>query len=213
MAHPFFLLRVPPLSPLDHLIASMADSGWGSVDEWHTTDTTMTTSATTANDTSSGPPEIPEPSPEMKLPKTRGYQQEMLDESLNNNIVIALDTGAGKTHIAVLRMRHEVEKETTKVCGSSIHGFLPSGPLLDIGQEHRLSPPNLSFFGLGGICRRLNRLSRLPSIVWRSALTPSKNVWRELTLRYRSAGSSLQQSHYATNNVPSSNRTSMFQSP
>lgn len=120
----------------------MADSGWGSVEEWSTTDATMTTAATTTNDTS-GPSEMPEPSPEMKLPKTRGYQQEMLDESINNNIVIALDTGAGKTHIAVLRMRHEVEKETTKVCGSSIYGFLLCGSLLDIGKEHGF--PNMPF--------------------------------------------------------------------
>jgi len=47
---------------------------------------------------------------------TRGYQQEMLNESLHRNIIIALDTGSGKTHIAVLRLKHEMEKETTKVC-------------------------------------------------------------------------------------------------
>ncbi|KAL6308377.1 P-loop containing nucleoside triphosphate hydrolase protein [Sparassis latifolia] len=46
---------------------------------------------------------------------TRGYQQEMLEESLRNNIVIALDTGAGKTHIAVLRMKLEAERETRKL--------------------------------------------------------------------------------------------------
>ena len=47
---------------------------------------------------------------------TRGYQQEMLEESLRRNIIIALDTGSGKTHIAVLRMKIEVERQTTKVC-------------------------------------------------------------------------------------------------
>ncbi|KAI0260638.1 hypothetical protein BC834DRAFT_831469 [Gloeopeniophorella convolvens] len=49
------------------------------------------------------------------IPTTRGYQQEMLHESLQQNIVIALDTGAGKTHIAVLRMKLEAERESTKV--------------------------------------------------------------------------------------------------
>lgn len=50
------------------------------------------------------------------LPLTRGYQQELLEESLKRNIIIALDTGAGKTHIAVLRMKMEVlEREPTKV--------------------------------------------------------------------------------------------------
>ena len=46
---------------------------------------------------------------------TRGYQQEMLKESLHRNIIIALDTGSGKTYIAVLRIKHEMEKEHTKV--------------------------------------------------------------------------------------------------
>ncbi|GJE88808.1 Dicer-like protein 2 [Phanerochaete sordida] len=46
---------------------------------------------------------------------TRGYQQELLEESLRRNIVIALDTGSGKTHIAMLRMKHEVEHNTDKV--------------------------------------------------------------------------------------------------
>ena len=56
----------------------------------------------------------------ISLPKSRGYQQEMLEESLARNIVIALDTGAGKTHIAVLRMKLEVERESTKVCNQTL---------------------------------------------------------------------------------------------
>jgi ERCC4-related helicase len=46
---------------------------------------------------------------------TRSYQAEMLHQSLLRNTIIALDTGAGKTHIAVLRLKHEMEKETAKV--------------------------------------------------------------------------------------------------
>jgi endoribonuclease Dicer len=49
------------------------------------------------------------------MPMTRGYQQEMLEESLRRNIIIALDTGSGKTHIAVLRMKIEAERQPTKV--------------------------------------------------------------------------------------------------
>ena len=49
----------------------------------------------------------------------RKYQLEMLEQSLRRNIIIALDTGAGKTHIAVLRMKHEIENESRKVCASS----------------------------------------------------------------------------------------------
>ncbi|KAH9914351.1 uncharacterized protein B0H18DRAFT_1087835 [Fomitopsis serialis] len=46
---------------------------------------------------------------------TRGYQQELLEASLRSNIIIALGTGSGKTHIAVLRMKHEAEREPRKV--------------------------------------------------------------------------------------------------
>lgn len=46
---------------------------------------------------------------------TRGYQAEMLHQSLARNTIIALETGSGKTHIAVLRLKHEMEKDATKV--------------------------------------------------------------------------------------------------
>ena len=39
----------------------------------------------------------------------------MLEDSMHKNLVIALDTGAGKTHIAVLRMKWEAEQESSKV--------------------------------------------------------------------------------------------------
>ncbi|KAF8963391.1 hypothetical protein BDZ97DRAFT_1919826 [Flammula alnicola] len=53
--------------------------------------------------------------PSSSMPTTRAYQQEMLDESLHKNIIIALDTGSGKTLIAVLRLKHEMEREPTKI--------------------------------------------------------------------------------------------------
>ncbi|RMY74848.1 hypothetical protein D0863_02962 [Hortaea werneckii] len=40
----------------------------------------------------------------------RSYQQEMLDASLGKNIIVAMDTGSGKTHIAVARILAELEK-------------------------------------------------------------------------------------------------------
>ncbi len=55
--------------------------------------------------------------------ESRKYQLEMLEESLRRNIIIALDTGAGKTHIAVLRMKHEIERESCKVCASLLHAM------------------------------------------------------------------------------------------
>ena len=48
--------------------------------------------------------------------KPREYQLEMLNESLKRNIVIALDTGSGKTLIAVLRLKLEAERESRKAC-------------------------------------------------------------------------------------------------
>ncbi|KXN86833.1 Dicer-like protein 2 [Leucoagaricus sp. SymC.cos] len=58
---------------------------------------------------------IPLPPPDANAPATRGYQQEMLEESIRKNVIIAMDTGSGKTHIAVLRIKHEVEREPSKV--------------------------------------------------------------------------------------------------
>lgn len=60
---------------------------------------------------------------------TRAYQQEMLEMSLANNIIIALDTGSGKTHIAILRIKHELEREKIKVRRSR---SLFVGPLEDL---------------------------------------------------------------------------------
>ena len=53
--------------------------------------------------------------PASRIVHTRAYQEELLKESMHRNIVIALDTGSGKTHIAVLRIKHEVEHESRKV--------------------------------------------------------------------------------------------------
>ncbi|KAJ8115781.1 hypothetical protein OPT61_g2638 [Boeremia exigua] len=39
----------------------------------------------------------------------RSYQAEMVEESLKSNIIVVMDTGSGKTHIAVERTRAELE--------------------------------------------------------------------------------------------------------
>ena len=51
---------------------------------------------------------------------TRSYQQEMLDASLVENIIIAQDTGSGKTHVAVLRMKIECDREPNKVINDHV---------------------------------------------------------------------------------------------
>ena len=42
--------------------------------------------------------------------RLRSYQQEMLDESLQRNVIVALDTGSGKTHIAIARIQAELDR-------------------------------------------------------------------------------------------------------
>ncbi|GAB7356392.1 hypothetical protein MBLNU459_g7172t1 [Dothideomycetes sp. NU459] len=41
--------------------------------------------------------------------KLRSYQDELLEQSLARNSIIALDTGSGKTHVAIARARAELE--------------------------------------------------------------------------------------------------------
>jgi len=41
--------------------------------------------------------------------KLRSYQQEMVDLSLKENIIVAIDTGGGKTAIAVARVEAEIQ--------------------------------------------------------------------------------------------------------
>ncbi|KAK5116095.1 hypothetical protein LTR85_009377 [Meristemomyces frigidus] len=45
--------------------------------------------------------------PELRL---RSYQQEMLDASMKRNVIVAMDTGSGKTHIAIARILAELER-------------------------------------------------------------------------------------------------------
>ncbi|KAK2809553.1 Dicer-like protein 2 [Arthroderma sp. PD_2] len=42
--------------------------------------------------------------------RSRAYQLEMLEESLKQNTIVAMDTGSGKTQIAILRIREELER-------------------------------------------------------------------------------------------------------
>ncbi len=60
--------------------------------------------------------------------ETRGYQREMLEESFKRNIIIALDTGSGKTRIAILRIKAEVERQPIK---ARKYGFQVSRILTD----------------------------------------------------------------------------------
>ncbi|KAI8947405.1 RNase3 domain-containing protein [Xylaria longipes] len=45
----------------------------------------------------------------------RAYQTEMFEKSLKQNIIVAMDTGSGKTQVAVLRIQAELEKCSDKI--------------------------------------------------------------------------------------------------
>ncbi|TVY60883.1 Dicer-like protein [Lachnellula suecica] len=42
--------------------------------------------------------------------RPRSYQKEMAESSLERNVIVAMDTGSGKTHVAVMRMLHELDR-------------------------------------------------------------------------------------------------------
>ncbi|UNI16097.1 Dicer-like protein 2 [Purpureocillium takamizusanense] len=45
---------------------------------------------------------------------SRAYQLEMLDQSLRQNVIVAMDTGSGKTQVAVLRIKAELERSSSE---------------------------------------------------------------------------------------------------
>ncbi|KAI9707868.1 MAG: hypothetical protein M1820_004474 [Bogoriella megaspora] len=51
----------------------------------------------------------------MEALSLRSYQDEMLAESLKGNVIVAMDTGSGKTHVAIARIALELERSTKLV--------------------------------------------------------------------------------------------------
>ena len=47
-----------------------------------------------------------EAKPDLRL---RSYQQEMLEQSLVQNVIVAMNTGSGKTHIAISRIAEQLK--------------------------------------------------------------------------------------------------------
>lgn len=51
------------------------------------------------------------PSTDSESPvKLRAYQEEMLEASLQRNVIVVMDTGSGKTHVAIFRILSELER-------------------------------------------------------------------------------------------------------
>jgi ERCC4-related helicase/dsRNA-specific ribonuclease len=69
--------------------------------------------------------------------KLRSYQQEMLDESMKRNVIVAMDTGSGKTHVAIARIQAELERSRP---GKLVWFMTPSRPLSEqqcrVLQQH-----------------------------------------------------------------------------
>ncbi|KAI1132220.1 RNase3 domain-containing protein [Nemania abortiva] len=56
-----------------------------------------------------------DPLEEQTVIHARAYQVEMFEKSLKQNIIVAMDTGSGKTQVAVLRIQAELEKCSDKI--------------------------------------------------------------------------------------------------
>lgn len=62
--------------------------------------------------------------------RLRSYQSEMLEESLKRNVIVAMDTGSGKTHVAIARIQAELERSAAGKVGI---------PLLNISNRLMLT--------------------------------------------------------------------------
>ncbi|KAL7773560.1 hypothetical protein CFE70_003525 [Pyrenophora teres f. teres 0-1] len=83
----------------------------------------------------------------------RAYQAEMVEESMRANIIVVMDTGSGKTQIAIERTRAELEtcqpdKPTRKI----VWFLAPTVSLCE--QQHEVFMSNLPGFGHQILCGR-----------------------------------------------------------
>ncbi|KAM0719702.1 hypothetical protein Q7P37_003834 [Cladosporium fusiforme] len=84
--------------------------------------------------------------------RLRSYQAEMLEKSLKQNVIVAMDTGSGKTHVAIARIQAELERsESDKL----IWFMTPSRPLskqqFEVLQEHLPAYHIRSLTGADGV--------------------------------------------------------------
>ncbi|KAH8433815.1 Dicer-like protein 2 [Aspergillus melleus] len=68
----------------------------------------------------------------------RNYQLEMFEASMKENIIVAMDTGSGKTNIALLRIKGELESGSP---GKLIWFLAPTVALC--GQQHKVITDNI----------------------------------------------------------------------
>lgn len=82
-----------------------------------------------------------EPSGQAMQLKLRSYQQEMLEESMRRNLIVAMDTGSGKTHIAIGRILLELERSEFP----QLIWFLTPSVALSI-QQHAIIQEHLAAY-------------------------------------------------------------------
>ncbi|PSN68956.1 P-loop containing nucleoside triphosphate hydrolase protein [Corynespora cassiicola Philippines] len=75
--------------------------------------------------------------------RLRSYQAEMVEESLKSNIIVAMDTGSGKTHIALARTSAELELCEPK---KRVWFLAPTVTLCE--QQFRVFKANLPGYGV-----------------------------------------------------------------
>jgi len=73
--------------------------------------------------------------------KLRSYQQEMLEESMRRNLIVTMDTGSGKTHVAIARILIELERSGP----SQLIWFLTPSVALS-NQQHAIIQEHLSAY-------------------------------------------------------------------
>ncbi|KAG9185235.1 hypothetical protein G6011_07779 [Alternaria panax] len=79
----------------------------------------------------------------------RGYQAEMVAESMRDNVIVVMDTGSGKTHIAIERTRAELE---TCEPGQVVWFLAPTVALCE--QQYDVFQSNLPSVGHQLLCGR-----------------------------------------------------------
>ncbi|KAF1945170.1 hypothetical protein EJ02DRAFT_369929 [Clathrospora elynae] len=81
--------------------------------------------------------------------RLRSYQAEMVEESMKSNIIVVMDTGSGKTHIAIERTRAELE---TCHPHKLVWFLAPTVALCE--QQYEVFQSNLPGFGYQILCGR-----------------------------------------------------------
>ncbi|PVH94346.1 P-loop containing nucleoside triphosphate hydrolase protein [Periconia macrospinosa] len=81
--------------------------------------------------------------------RLRPYQAEMVEESLKTNIIVVMDTGSGKTHIALARTAAELE-----TCDSNKLVWFLSPTVALCHQQSQLFESNFPVFGVRDLAGR-----------------------------------------------------------